>query len=120
MPYLDKTGLGTLWNKIKSTFAVKGDTAWTTPSTNFNYIKRSGIVFVDFYKTNQSLSTSWTTIGTLPSGYRPSHNIYGPAMSLGTPQIAYFINSSSGVVQMRTNSGSGSYVTAFNISFPVL
>lgn len=97
-----------------------GDTAWKTLTTDFNYIKRGGIVFVDFYKTNQSLSTSWTTIGTLPDGYRPSHNIYGPAMSLGTPQIAYFINRSSGVVQMRTNSGSGSYVTAFNISFPVL
>lgn len=97
-----------------------GDTAWKTLETNFNYIKRDGVVYVDFYKTNQSLSTSWTTIGTLPSGYRPNHNLYGAAMSLTTTPIAYFINSSSGVVQMRTATGSGSYVTAFSVSYPVL
>lgn len=97
-----------------------GDTAWSTLATNFNYVKRSGIIFVDFYKTNQSLSTSWTTIGTLPSGYRPNHNLYGAAMTLTTTPIAYFINSSSGVVQMRTATGSGSYVTAFSVSYPVL
>ncbi len=97
-----------------------GDTAWKTLTTDFNYVKRSGIVFVDFYKTNQSLSTSWTTIGTLPSGYRPNHNLYGAAMTLTTTPIAYFINSSSGVVQMRTATGSGSYVTAFSVSYPVL
>ena len=97
-----------------------GDTAWKTITTDFNYVKRSGIIFVDFYKTNQSLSTSWTTIGTLPSGYRPNHNLYGAAMTLNTTPIAYFINSSSGVVQMRTATGSGSYVTAFSVSYPVL
>lgn len=97
-----------------------GDTAWKTLTTDFNYVKRSGIIFVDFYKTNQSLSTSWTTIGTLPSGYRPNHNLYGAAMTLNTTPIAYFINSSSGVVQMRTATGSGSYVTAFSVSYPVL
>lgn len=97
-----------------------GDTAWKTLETNFNYIKRDGVVYVDFYKTNQSLSTSWTTIGTLPSGYRPNHNLYGAAMTLTTTPIAYFINSSSGAVQMRTATGSGSYVTAFSVSYPVL
>ena len=97
-----------------------GDTAWQSLATDFNYIKRSGMVTVDFYKTSQSLSTSWTTIGTLPSGYRPNHNLYGAAMSLTTTPIAYFINSSSGVVQMRTATGSGSYVTAFSVSYPVL
>lgn len=96
-----------------------GDTAWKTLETNFNYIKRSGIVTVDFYKSSQALSTSWTTLGTLPSGYRPAHTLYGSAMSLTTTPLAYYINS-SGTVAMRTASGSGNYATGFTVSFPVL
>ena len=98
-----------------------GDTSWShiDSSTDFRYIKRSGLVFVDFYKASQTLSTNWTTIGTLPSGYRPAHTIYGSAMSLTTTAIAYYINS-SGTIAMRTASGSGNYATGFNTSFPVL
>lgn len=78
-----------------------------TLSTSIHYQKKAGLVFVEFYG-SFSLSTSWTTAGTLPAGYRPATIFYFACTTItDNSNIIGYINS-SGTIGLRTASGSGS------------
>ena len=95
------------------------DTGWQIWE-NFNYYRRkSGVVYVQIYK-NVSLSSSWTTLFTLPAGYRPFADIYfvGTTVTSNT-NIIGAVQSSNGAVMFRVPSGSASVSVEAQVVFPV-
>jgi len=54
---------------------LDGDTSWHT-SGSIHYRKINGIVTVYTDAITSTSSSNWSTIGTLPVGYRPANNIY--------------------------------------------
>lgn len=55
-----------------------GNTSWTSLNSTIKYRKKAGIVFLDLasYGTKDLTANDWTTIGTLPEGFRPSTTIH--------------------------------------------
>lgn len=95
------------------------DTGWQTWES-FNYYRRkSGVVYVQIYKT-VSLSSSWTTVFTLPAGYRPDRDLYfaGTTVSSNT-NIIGAVQSSNGAVMFRIPSSSASVFVEAQVAFPV-
>lgn len=51
------------------------DTGWTDIATYYRYRKKNGIVFVEKYiSTSVQVTNTYTTLFTLPEGYRPSYS----------------------------------------------
>lgn len=79
---------------------LKSDSAGRT---NLNayiaYAKRNGIVQVDCRVSgSSSLTPSGVTLGTLPSGFRPSASIDFAGTALGGTEAVFFRVTSNGVV----------------------
>lgn len=83
--------------------------------------KRNGIVTIIVYINPISLSTSYTNIGTLPVGWRPSTTIYtgGMQLSADVSALTTYAISTDGAVLVRRASGSGSLQIGTCISFSV-
>lgn len=97
---------------------LNGDTLWKVLATGADYRKVGGIVFVRAYVNNASISTTYSTVGTLPSGYRPNTLIYSVAGNNGTSGFGVAYIDPSGAVGIKTNSGTATSYW-FQFSFPV-
>lgn len=86
-----------------------------------NAYKRNGIVTIIVYINPISLSTSYTNIGTLPVGWRPSTTIYtgGMQLSADITMLSTFAISTDGSILVRRASGSGNMQIGTCISFVV-
>ena len=93
------------------------DTGWITLDSSVSYRKKNGVIFVRAYWASTTINTAWAIKATLPSGYRPTGDIYFPAISTNTSQVLAYITS-TGNIGLRTNTGTASYA-AFIISFPL-
>lgn len=93
------------------------DTGWIALDSSVSYRKKNGVIFVRAYWANTTINTAWAIKATLPSGYRPTGDIYFPAISTNTSQVLAYITS-TGNIGLRTNTGTASY-SAFIISFPL-
>jgi hypothetical protein len=92
------------------------DSGWQTLAGGIEYRKIFGIVYLRFYITNASLTTSYKLIGTLPVGYRINTTIYGICGTSGGVTGRVSINN-SGQISVRTESGTAS-AAWFQTSFP--
>lgn len=101
------------------------DSGWIDLSPIF-YRKVGGIVYVSCYATYAGTLTggAWTTIATLPDGFRPSRRVDTSAVlgqNANVPGTVRIQSSAyGGTVQVYASStiSSGTYVT-FSISYPV-
>lgn len=90
---------------------------WHTLITGIYYKKIMDICFIRCYITNNSFSTTYKIIGTLPVGYRPPDTIYHVCgFSSGGQGIVYF--SANGDIGIKTDTGTAPNVW-FLASFPV-
>lgn len=97
-------------------------TAWGTDKVA-KYKKQGSVVTVTWSGTNTDVSVppnTWTAVATLPSGYRPSTNIYGVAY-LGSAHTCAMRIATDGTVYVMTNTstptvGSGASLR-FNMTF---
>ncbi len=97
---------------------INGDGNWINLNSYVSYFKKSGIVTVTAYDADTSYSSAYTTIGTLPIGYRPSKMLYFSCFTVSSVnQVVGYVNT-NGVIAIRTNSGTATNV-GFTISFPV-
>lgn len=66
------------FNALNSNFT--GDTSWKDLNTTYNvkYIKRAGICFLFMRQAGGATPTDGMVLGTLPSGYRPAHEMAMP------------------------------------------
>lgn len=83
------------------------------------YAKQAGVVTVCASGTNMDVNipaASWTTVATLPAGYRPSRTVRGMAMlsmgKLGAIQIT-----TAGAVQVQVSSATGAIASGSSIYF---
>lgn len=99
------------WIDLGST----ADSGWLNLDTGIDYRLHHDIVFVNLNKA-VSLSTTYTVIGTLPSGYRPLKAVYfrctGPN---GAGGVSVYV-SVNGNINARVDSGTGTAVNG-HISF---
>lgn len=97
---------------------IYGDTDRIELANGVYYRKRSGIIQVDIYNTF-TLSASWTTIGTLPVGYRPLHATYFTATTVtNNGNIIGAINDEGKVTLRLVNgAGQGTYSVEACMSF---
>lgn len=59
----------------KTAAYLHGDSEWIKLNSMISYRKRAGLVQVNVYG-NVNVTSAWQTLGTLPSGYRPSATFY--------------------------------------------
>ena len=100
------------------------DLGWTNlaTATNFyiKYMKRGRIVFVvaDSRGGKTASTSGYTTLGTLPSGYRPNIEFWAASSGIGSSTNFTIHCTTGGVVGLNASSGGGDY-WSFLISFPV-
>lgn len=92
------------------------DSGWKTLASGIEYRKIFGIVYLRFYITGQTLTTTYKLIGTLPVGYRINTTIYGICGTSGGVSGRVSINN-SGQISVRTESGTASSAW-WQASFP--
>lgn len=80
--------------------ALKIDSGWVTLNTGLSYRKLNGVVYININKTGLSLSTTASTLGTLPDGFRPSNAVNFPAF--GTSQMINVNISTAGDITAKT------------------
>lgn len=85
----------------------------TSPATvdgNQNYLYKSGrFVQLQLWVTNASVTEGqWSTIGTIPSGFRPWMNTYGLTLDYGTNPAATVNITQAGEIRIWGVSGSSS------------
>lgn len=97
---------------------LNGDTSWNTLVTGVEYRKVAGVVFVRAYTNDVSISTTYSTVGTLPPGYRPNTMTYNVAGNNGASGFGVAYINTSGVVGIKTNSGTATSYW-FQFAFPV-
>ena len=89
------------------------DSGWLTLVEGVQYRKKGSFVALSISKTGLTLSTTATTLGTLPEGYRPTANLN--FMAFGANGNLVVTISTTGAIQTRTFSGSdtqcNSYIT---------
>lgn len=95
----DNAANSALWN----IYSYKTD--WASKNSVY-YRKWNGITFVHGW--GLSPGTSWATVTTLPSDFRPPQNITfaGACGSNGNRHMAVSINSSTGVIQISSSTAS--------------
>lgn len=98
------------------------DTGWQTINANLKYRIKGDIVYV--YVVHNGTATAWTTIGQLPTGARPSQDLYDCAFAFtstsgGTTvvQTVSFYVSSNGNVQSVSPTNAGTIGQMF--SYPL-
>jgi hypothetical protein len=65
---------------------------------------RNGVIVVDVYAYNGSVGQAPISVGTIPSGYRPSTDISTAAMCAGSlNQLGILTVSASGDIKVSTN-----------------
>lgn len=93
------------------------DTGWITLNTEVKYRKVNGIVYVVFNSTTNALSPGGTSLGNLPTGYRPSlEQIDVGGGSKGGSQVVFFRVQQSGYITGYASSNT-SYWSGL-ISYP--
>lgn len=108
---------------FRSAIGLGADKAWTAglSGTAF-YIKRGRFVSVwasGNLTTEKKISSSYTTLFTLPSGYRPMTNeIHGCANGYGSDADCCYKILTGGAVQVYSSSSSNKY-WCFFVTFPV-
>lgn len=86
--------------------------AWEQLTTGIQYASEGHHVFV-YFNIAVSLTNSFTTVATLPTGKRPSLNEYFRVTSSnGTGDVTVFV-SISGAIQAKVDSGTGSAINGF-------
>ena len=121
---LFEVGGGTDTDTRKTLFAVEatGDLysapdVQKTTASGVTYQKHLGIVTVHIY-TTVSLSTSWKTIMTLPSGCRPTSDVYFACTTISNNTNVICHISTGGVLSLRIASGSSaSYSVQGSVAF---
>lgn len=92
------------------------DSGWQELASGVQYRKVLGIVYIHFYITSASLTTTYKTIGTLPVGYRPNTTLYGICGTSGGVTGRVALND-SGVLTVRTETGTAS-AAWWQVSYP--
>jgi len=89
---------------------VESDTDWTFLSNGVMYRKNNNTVCVDCAMSNQALTiNAWTTLDTLPAGYRPSRTISGSASFGNAGQYSgLFQITNAGLIQYFVSSSAAS------------
>lgn len=121
---LFEVGGGTDTNTRKTLFAVEatGDLysatdVQKTTASGVTYQKHLGIVTVHI-NTTVSLSTSWKTIMTLPSGCRPTSDVYFACTTISNNTNVICHITTGGVLSLRIASGSSaSYSVQGSVAF---
>ena len=109
---------------FRSAIGLGEDKTWTTlaSSTGFyiKYAKYRGIVFVaaDSRGGKTASSSGYTSLGTLPSGYRPGIEFWSGSGTLGSSNTFTVNVTTAGKVSINC-SGSGGDFWSFMICFPV-
>ena len=94
------------------------DSGWKTDIPYVAYRKKNGMVLVSCYTAgNKTINTSYQTLGTLPSGYRPSTTLYTTAGTNSVNCGAAYV-SSNGDIGVKTFTSTTAYFW-FQMSFPV-
>lgn len=96
------------------------DTAWITLNGTIKYRIHHGVCYVcgDSANGGTSVGTSGTTVGTLPTGARPSVTVAGAASTKSNAANGQFSIDSSGVITVWNLSTSSPY-WCFTAAFPV-
>lgn len=96
------------------------DTAWVTLNGTIKYRIHHGVCYVcgDSVSGGTSVGTSGTTVGTLPTGARPSVTVNGAASTKSNAANGQFSIDSSGVITVWNLSTSSPY-WCFTAAFPV-
>lgn len=85
---------------ISSKYAVKEDSGWRGGGI-CRYRKKNGWVELEVYSTSFTVTTSYTTLITLPTGYRPSQTIYTSGVDAsGTVGTVLYV-SANGMVGIK-------------------
>ena len=108
----------------RSALGFGTDLGWTNlaTATNFyiKYMKRGRLVFVvaDSRGGKTASTSGYTTLGTLPSGYRPNIEFWAASSGIGSSTNFTIHCTTGGVVGLNASSGGGDY-WSFMIGFPV-
>lgn len=96
------------------------DTAWITLNGTIKYRIHHGVCYVcgDSVSGGTSAGTSGTTVGTLPTGARPSVTVTGAASTKSNAANGQFSIDSSGIITVWNLSNSSPY-WCFAASYPV-
>lgn len=87
-------------------YLSKEDSGWRT-SGICKYRKKNGWVEVDVYSSSYNIDTSYTTLMTLPSGYRPTQTLYASGVDAsGTVGTVLYVNT-SGTVGLKAEKAIG-------------
>lgn len=107
--------LSSLNSKLqKTTVSVTWESGKTPTFATVTVV--AGITLLSVYWSSISFTTSWVTVGQLPSGYYPAEGIY--LMSgLGAGKYMYISN--QGVIMIKADSASSNTVASFNIAYAV-
>lgn len=108
---------------FRSAIGLGTDKAWTAGLSNIAwYMKRGRFVTVAAYgngDVQKKVSSSWTTLFTLPSGYRPqTHEVRGYCTNYGSSADVIYQIATDGKVQVYSTASNDPY-WCFHITFPV-
>ena len=105
---------------VTGEIACDTDTSWTTLNGTIKYRIHHGVCYVcgDSVSGGTSVGTSGTTVGTLPTGARPSITVNGAASTKSNAANGQFSIDSSGVITVWNLSTSSPY-WCFTAAFPV-
>ena len=94
---------------------------YTTLTSGVYYIKKHGWVNITAFAQGKTLAQhTWYTLGTLPTGYRPTGTVYGSATIGNNAQYPGLVRvETDGKVEAYTHTAVTSNLVAFNITFAV-
>lgn len=99
---------------------ILGDTSWKTLTSSIKYRQRAGFITLRIYGTF-SLTTSWSSQGTLPTGYRPTEDVYFPCTTITNNSNIIGVVTSGGALSLRLGTGATSttYSVETIVTFPI-
>lgn len=104
--------------KVEKEVTEVDDSGWLLLTENTYYRRKNGVVVISFQITVPQ-TTAWTTLATLPEGYRPARATYGCLLrnnpTPGTP-VPVMITA-GGSVMTISNLSSTEYIGS--VTFPV-
>ena len=86
-------------------------------STSYGIAKSGSIVTVGVITNNTAVTTSWATVGTIPTGYRPSREVSGIGLSGFTPIQVKILT--TGDIQYRNTSALSANTTRFSLTWMI-
>lgn len=118
----NKTG-APFWTKPTDVLsAITSDTDWLTYSTTYpcvQYRVVNNIMYLRAYSDNQkNLSAgAYTTVGRVPTSYKPSVSIYFPANTVGGGKAIDGFVGTDGYIKLYSQVSTGYW--AFSLSYPI-